>query len=90
MEPGLRLKGQVYLGVGGVLGPCTHWSCLPQPHSPAEVPAVLRPLVHLKLGAAGSHTWSVLNPGDSFPTERLSYLSLCRRSPPAVVMVPGV
>ena len=36
MEPGLWLKGRVYLGVGGVLGPRTHWSCLPQPHSPAE------------------------------------------------------
>lgn len=33
MEPGLWLKSWVCLRVGGVLGPCTHWSCLPWPPS---------------------------------------------------------
>lgn len=31
--------------------------------------APLRPLMCLELRAAGSHMWSILNPGDSFPEE---------------------
>ena len=31
--------------------------------------APLRPLVCLELRAVGSHTWSAIKPGDSFPAE---------------------